>query len=1293
MEQDERRNRTDAETAPPSQRPSTTDASRYADALSSPGSTAQSTLTPAVHDASADTSPDNEGPQYVERGDETCRDTLREGGRREEEERGGTSGTAPSAVPPPSDVSLPTPISGVEAQLLQESAAAQLAQPTKPPPVAVPPRSITEKAAQAAQAATDTAPETTPGGSIPTKQRDAPPTLLVDSQRPGPTFPPTLAKPSKSGHEIQGTHDEGALVPMDIDQPDALAPQKQALASAGSAEESRAAVTRASLPSDPTPRKPATDSIIPNELSAKPRASALPVPPAGPPKPASGDAIGARSTGDTGADPHATSAGLKLLASKARDKRRRSVPTVIFGKQPKRSEATEDGTVVASHQRSGHIPSDDYFTPLFIEGFTRQSAWMKPIEKLLNQAHKTISTSDQYISILDHQACKILRRVYHLQQHDKWSLRQPVRCPEPTRPTSHWDVLLQEMKWMRTDFRKEHKWKRAVALNLAYDCAEWVNSGPAERLALQVNAVIPPRPVVSVAERAHPPRLDAVDELPDLIHTDSPMENDDELPEILVDCIAPSAIFALPDDEVVFGLQPSKTAELLLDNLPMYCSPLKIPKFDFAGTDYDPDARWKRPAVPLSKYVEGDMALASNGPPRKRRRYDYLAEDENDEDDEVIFGEDPDSGAEVQAENNAVALFSPEMKGIRDRLHAGHQFRPPTEHPMPPQSFFESRTASQWTWAEDEQMKSFVRECSYNWSLIAAMVATSSAFASGAERRTPWECFERWVSLGSLEGLPNDMARTPYFKAYQARIDAAQRTIAQQNQNSQQQVGPSGAVTPVPRRRPTTSIRVERRRNQKHLALIDAMRKLAKKREATAQKAQQAANLAAMRKANEVPRQQIQNKTPRDYSIMRWERDQALAERMAAYALRQADANARRLVGDGSDFLSRRSELKPQANPTSQQQKQTQPGQVPGTPGAASGPQTAAQIAAAASMNNAARLNVPGQLAMAGQNRVPGRVSMPATPGAVPAAVQARIAAGGLVPPLQMAGLPQAQLQAMQAAQQRLPMANPQPDINLMLQARSIQNQQRAAIQQLQQQQQHVQQGQPQQQQQQQVQQVQAQQQHQSQQQQQVAAQLAQQQAVQQLQAQQQQVQTPQPVQQLPQANGTQGSPTPLRNVVNGINQGAFLNNAQAMMASFNAANGAGLATSPGAGLNMANMPGRSPGGILSQHITQRLAELEVHYRAKNPNLPPETVRQLATEHLGRMIVQSQQQAAMNAAAGAVAQQPMNSPHQYASLLRAQQQAQAQQAAQQAAQQVAQQQAGQHVQRPVSGSATPAPGK
>ena len=879
-----------AEPAVPSQRPPATDSFRCPDALSSPGSTAQSTLTPAVHDASAITSPDNEGPQYLEKGEEAQK------GKHDDAERprdGALDGAVQPALPEPpsaSDASLPTPISGVEAQLLQESAAAQSSQLADAAPRAVP--SVLEKAAQA--------PKSVSGASaVQGQQAGSTVAQVGNEQRGRPGL--AISVPGTTGLNMPSKPDEGTSGPMDIDEPDTIMPaKKQALPSAPSArEEPGTTGTRIADKVHSAPGLPATDKTLPSGLPSKPQPPAVASSPAvrtGPSEGGLGDAGVSRTGEDEAAISRRSSVQLKLLSNKARDKRRRSVPTVIFGKQHKKAKSIDDDTLVVSRQRAGQIPSDDYFTPLFIEGFTRQSTWMKPIEKLLNQAHKTISTSDQYISILDHQACKILRRVYHLQQHDKWSLRQPVRCPEPTRPPAHWDVLLQEMKWMRTDFREERKWKRTIALNLARACANWVHSDPAERLALQVNAVIPPRQAVGSTEDANAGRFDLVDELPDLIHTDSPMD-DDELPEILVDCVAPSAIFALPDDEVVFSLQPSKTADLLLENLPMHGSPLKIPKFDLASPDQDPDARWKRPAVPLSKYVEGDMALASKGPPRRRRRYDYLAEEEDDDDDdETIFGDVPDSGAELRPENTAVALFSPEMKGIRDRLHAGHQFRPPTEHPMPPQSFFESRTASQWTGAEDEQLKSLVRECSYNWSLISAMASTSSAFASGAERRTPWECFERWVSLGSLDGLPNDMARTPYFKAYQARIDAAQRTIAQQNQNAQQQVGPNGAVTPVPRRRPTTSIRVERRRNQKHLALIDAMRKLAKKREATAQKAQQAANLAAMRKANEAPRQQIQNKTPRDYSIMRWERDQALAERMAAYALRQADANARRLV-------------------------------------------------------------------------------------------------------------------------------------------------------------------------------------------------------------------------------------------------------------------------------------------------------------------------------------------------------------------------------------------------------------
>ncbi len=383
--------------------------------------------------------------------------------------------------------------------------------------------------------------------------------------------------------------------------------------------------------------------------------------------------------------------------------------------------------------------------------------------------------------------------------------------------------------------------------------------------------------------------VDAAEEsLPDLVHTDSPMENEEEPSEPPVEFVAPSALFALQDDEVVFGLQRSQASDQLLEELPIYGAPLKVPKSDITGPEYDPDAHWRRPAVPLSKYVEGRMTILDKPPPRKRGRYNYNLEESEDDEGGVVFSNQQGGDEKLAPESADVALFTPEMKSIRDRLHAGHQFRPPTEHPMPLQSFYESRSGSQWTLAEDDELKSLVRDYSYNWSLISDMISTRSCFASGAERRTPWECFERWVQL---EGLPNDMAKTQYFKTYHNRIDTAQRVIMQQNQIAAQQVNANGPVTPIPRRRPTTTVRVERRRNQKHLALIDAMRKLAKKRETAAQKAQQAATLAAGRKPAENRQQTANsNKTPRELSIMRAERDQQFAERMAQYAQRQQEA-------------------------------------------------------------------------------------------------------------------------------------------------------------------------------------------------------------------------------------------------------------------------------------------------------------------------------------------------------------------------------------------------------------------
>ncbi|KAK2064272.1 hypothetical protein LY76DRAFT_105264 [Colletotrichum caudatum] len=1199
------------------------DATKVADGFSSPGSTTQTAATPAVHDVSTDTSPDNEGPQYVEpaegRSEADAADRV---------EEAKDSDTVRSLDADPFNGKIPD---GPEAQLLQES----MAMDSKAPPLPV------------EAIAKQPSPPTVPAVSvIPVK--DAPELMTSSTQPISQDAPLTTVEPKvpAAAKEIPDSQESQPADKMDVDPPTSIqteekpSVQVQDTVKPSSAEAKTLPQAQSETPQDPERAVTRTSSGALRQKSVA-------------------EILGETKT-QTDLDVKAPPSQLtpmtstsqspnrpKIFANKRKEKEKaKNKPSaVVFGKQTKRS---VDKSMVPSQQKQSFLPTDDYFTPLFVQGFTQTSKWMKPIEVILNQSHKTVSTPDAYVAIQDNQACRVLRRVYHLQQHDKWSLRQPKRCPEPVRPESHLDVLLQEMRWMRTDFREEKKWKLAAARNLAHACAEWVASTEEERKDLQVPAYIPPKPQpldteadTSMVDAA----LDAADApaTPELVPSgdhDSP-EHVDELREEVLETVAPSAIFALEEDDVVFELRSSAAADQLLQELPMYGAPLKVPTFDFTGPEFDPDAHWRRPALPLSKYVEGEMKLSSDGPPRKRSRYQY-EEEEDDEDEKVVFGSQPAKKMKLPPQNINVALFNPEMKSIRDRLHAGHQFRPPAEYQMPMQSFYECRSPSQWTLPEDDELRSLVREYSYNWSLISSLLAPRSVFTSGAERRTPWECFERWINL---EGLPTDMQKTQYFKAYQNRIDAANRVIMQQNQIAQQQAaGSTTPATPVARRRPSTPLRVERRRNQKHLTLIDAMRKLAKKRETAAQKQQHATQMAAMRKANEAAQPRGPTKTPRDYSLMRWERDQQLAEKVAQFHQRQE--TQRRIA-----MQARQGQVA---------------AQVATTPGA-----TQVQPNAAAQVNgNIPRPNMPNQLAVPGQAGR-GRMSMQAPTanmGGVPAQM------GGLVPPaMQMNGVPQTQMQAAMQAQHRMPMPNPQPDVNLMLQARRISEQQRQAVQ-LQQAQQQAQQV---------HQQPQQSQQHQQQPQQQQAQQMHQGTPT----SHASQSHSP-PNMRPASVNGVNGANGV--NGVNSVNQQSIYANAQAMMASINSANSAGVSTPPAGGLHMPNGTSGSPRPLtqVPASIQLQLNNLEAQYRAKNPNLTPEQVRQAATEYLTRLMIAQRttmSQNAMNAAAGgggatspgiANGLAATTSPHQYAALLRQQQQ---QQAAAAAAQN-GQPQTGQHQQ-------------
>lgn len=540
----------------------------------------------------------------------------------------------------------------------------------------------------------------------------------------------------------------------------------------------------------------------------------------------------------------------KQRLSELKDKERSKLSTVVFAG----SRNTENAQAQRLDETKSPVEDRDYFLTLFAAQASNVVR-AQSVNTLVKTAHKTLTTSDHYTDLHERQACAVLKRIHELQFNNRWSLRQVERSAEPKRSLTHWDVLLGETKWMRTDFREERKWKHAAALYIACACATWVATPPEERKLLQIKV----RSVPAIA----PSRSLSVS-TPDLVHStdDGASEMTDDDFSRLDGTVgrAPAELFSLPPDMFVFGLSKSPVAEKLLLELPLYHPNTLAQDAAMRVTDIESDSAWKKPIVPVSKFAQGKMVSLEEGPARKKSRFAY-----QDAPCPYFYSSDLDSEGSKNTfgpEQDDVALFDPENKHIRDRIHAGHAFRPPSEHNMPSQHFFESRQPSQWTQAEDDELKKFVKDFAYNWSLISSCLSSRSMFSSGAERRTPWECFERWISL---EGLPVEMAKINYFRTYHQRLQLAQKTVEAQQQTLHQQQSANGNQLPL-RRRTTQPYTVERRKNARHLHLIDAMRKLAKKRETAIHKQQHVASLAAMRKDKEATKQRPHMHTPQEFS-------------------------------------------------------------------------------------------------------------------------------------------------------------------------------------------------------------------------------------------------------------------------------------------------------------------------------------------------------------------------------------------------------------------------------------------
>lgn len=182
-----------------------------------------------------------------------------------------------------------------------------------------------------------------------------------------------------------------------------------------------------------------------------------------------------------------------------------------------------------------------------------------------------------------------------------------------------------------------------------------------------------------------------------------------------------------------------------------------------------------------------------------------------------------------------------------------HYLRPPT---VPSLRYLRNRTPTIWLPEDDQELVKNINAYSYNWELISSQMIhrATRSYLSSIERRTPWQCFERFVQLNERFTF-NDMKGPRAHNAQQWLIEAHK---FQQRQN--RRISPLGVGE--------ESIQ----RGHKRLrwaSMFEVMRKTIKKRENAPKP-----NKAQPRKPLDTKNMKIP--TPAEMSQLKAQRDEAL---------------------------------------------------------------------------------------------------------------------------------------------------------------------------------------------------------------------------------------------------------------------------------------------------------------------------------------------------------------------------------------------------------------------------------
>ncbi|TID26251.1 hypothetical protein CANINC_002783 [Pichia inconspicua] len=524
------------------------------------------------------------------------------------------------------------------------------------------------------------------------------------------------------------------------------------------------------------------------------------------------------------------------------------------------------------------------------------------LQKLLLRAHKTLNTQAFETALVEGKVSVLHSRIEELKRKNSWSLRQPRKFVDPFLKSgikTHWDNLVSEAKWLATDYKEGRRYKLAQCVYIAQAVQDYWTYGNV--------CCIKRAPIVFLKDTESDEKMDVDQSSRTTENEKSEIDKIVSVDNANEDLQGVETMTVIDDNENLLNNE-NQTAEKTQGevsklDLPRQSTLEPIPQNDDGGFEKTqnlsegkempdltyPDELTKVPDRyhPFNIYADMDSftsiekSVINNIPfysPFDAREPDHLVEkdlyghvsamlppiDEEPPYEKILFRKIEDSDKRMHKTQNG--LFGPYR-----RINILKPPRPP------PISQLNIRIPTIWLPQDDKYLIKYVSEFSFNWDVISAHLSAkpTRSYTSNIERRTPWQCFERYIQLNDkfqfsdMRGMNAIDAKNWLEAAHQAQATTKRR------------ISPLGVGI--------DSIQ----RGNKRLrwaSMFEAMRKLMKKRESQQKPTPQPRKQNPDLKKSDTP-------TPEDLAKLKNDRDRALQESYAQQGRNQILNRGRVVTG------------------------------------------------------------------------------------------------------------------------------------------------------------------------------------------------------------------------------------------------------------------------------------------------------------------------------------------------------------------------------------------------------------